>query len=122
MRLKIAILVLLIVVFVVVGLISFSGNAPESSAIDQDRFVQAYVELATLAETLPIGTPEYEREKARVLGEMGLQPSEVEDALALYNNRPELWRPVWERIQEELARRGEGITGGAEATGATDSL
>jgi hypothetical protein len=118
MRFKLAIIVVLVLVFVVVGFQYFSGQTTETLAIDQDQFVQAYVELATLAESMPIGTPEYDREKERVLGEIGLKPQQVEDALAMYNQRPELWRPVWERIQEELEKRNGAIgVGGSDTTG-----
>jgi hypothetical protein len=54
---------------------------------------------------MPIGTPEYEREKERVLGRLGLEPSQVEAALAKFNDRPDLWHPVWEKIQIELEKR-----------------
>lgn len=105
MRVKLAILVVLVVVFGVFGFLYYSGKSTETMAIDQDQFVQAYVELATLAEQMPIGTPEYDQAKARVLEKIGLKPAQVEDALAMYNNRPELWRPVWEKIQVELEKR-----------------
>jgi len=110
MRFKLAIIVVLVLVFGVIGFKYYSGQTTETMAIDQDQFVQAYVELATLAEQMPIGTPEYDREKARVLGKIGLKPEQVEEALAMYNERPELWRPVWEKIQAELEKR-EPTTG-----------
>jgi hypothetical protein len=116
MRIKLAILVLLVLVFGVIGFKYYSGKTTETMAINQDQFVQAYVELATLAESMPIGTPEYDREKERVLGKIGLRPAQVEEALAMYNQRPELWRPVWERIQAELEKRGDAV-GGGDTTG-----
>jgi hypothetical protein len=116
MRVKLAILVLLVLVFGVIGFQYYSGKSTETFAIDQEQFVKAYVELATLAESMPIGTPEYDREKERVLGEIGLQPAQVEEALAMYNQRPELWRPVWERIQQELEKRGNAVGEGAMDT------
>lgn len=122
MRFKLAIIVILVLVFGAIGFKYYSGKTTEALAIDQDQFVMAYVELATLAESMPIGTPEYDREKARVLGEIGLKPKQVEDALAMYNERPELWRPVWELIQEELERRNRAVgVGGADTTGAVHS-
>jgi len=122
MRVKLAILVLLVLVFGVIGFKYYSGKPTETFAIGQDQFVQAYVELATLAETMPIGTPEYDREKARVLAKIGLQPSQVEEALAMYNDRPDLWRPVWDRIQEELSKRGEGaVESQTDTTGSTQT-
>ena len=117
MRIKLAILVLLVLVFGVIGFKYYSGKTTETMAINQDQFVQAYVELATLAESMPIGTPEYDREKERVLGKIGLRPAQVEEALAMYNQRPELWRPVWERIQAELEKREPA--GGMQSTDTT---
>jgi hypothetical protein len=123
MRIKIMILVLLVVGFAVVGFISFSGTTPESSVINQDQFVEAYVSLATLAEKMAIGTPEYEREKARILKDIGIEPSDVEEALAYYNERPEQWRPIWEKIQDKL---GEPVpaqeSGTSEAEAKPDSM
>jgi len=105
MRIKFVILGIVIVAFGVFAFKFYSGKTSESLAINQDQFVKAYVELAILAETMPIGTPEYEREKERVLGRMGLEPSQVEAALAKFNDRPDLWHPVWEKIQAELEKR-----------------
>ncbi len=105
MRIKVIVVVLLILVFGVVGIVYFSDDSGEAFAIDQDQFVNAYVELATLAEQMPIGTDEYELAKARVLQRIGLEPGQVEQALARYNERPDLWRPIWERIQDELKER-----------------
>jgi len=105
MRIKLVILGIVIVAFGVFAFKFYSGKTSESLAINQDQFVKAYVELAILAETMPIGTPEYEREKERVLGKLGLEPSQVEAALAKFNDRPDLWHPVWEKIQAELEKR-----------------
>ena len=105
MRVKLAILIVLVIAVVVLGI-----KSTESMAINQDQFVQAYVELATLAEQMPIGTPEYDQAKKQVLEKIGLKPEQVEEALAMYNQRPELWRPVWEKIQAELEKR-EPTTG-----------
>ena len=110
MRVKLAILVVLVIAVVVLGIKFYPGKSTETMAINQDQFVQAYVELAQLAEQMPIGTPEYDQAKARVLEKIGLKPEQVEEALAMYNNRPELWRPVWEKIQAELEKR-EPTTG-----------
>ncbi|MEW5875092.1 MAG: hypothetical protein AB1752_07940 [Candidatus Zixiibacteriota bacterium] len=105
MRIKLVILGIVIVAFGVFAFKYYTGTTSESLAINQDQFVKAYVELAILAETMPIGTPEYEREKERVLGKLGLEPSQVEAALAKFNDRPDLWHPVWEKIQTELDKR-----------------
>ena len=117
MRLKITIIALMVAAFVALGIVYFQstdetlGTAPlpatasDSKAVTEDQIVRAYVELATLAETTPIGTPEYDQEKTRVLGQIGLEPGQIEKTLAEYNERPEKWRPIWDRIQSELAKR-----------------
>jgi hypothetical protein len=117
MRLKITIIALMVAAFVGLGIVYFQstdetlGTAPspaaasDSKAVTEDQIVRAYVELATLAETTPIGTPEYDQEKTRVLGQIGLEPGQIEKTLAEYNERPEKWRPIWDRIQSELAKR-----------------
>jgi hypothetical protein len=117
MRLKITIIAIMAAAFVALGIVYFQssdetlGNAPPaatasaSKAVTEDQIVRAYVELATLAETTPIGTPEYDLEKTRVLGQIGLEPGQIEKTLAEYNERPEKWRPIWDRIQSELAKR-----------------
>ena len=128
MKWRIAIIMALVAVFAGVLVLYMNGGLgivnPENrrvikDGIDEDVFVKAYVELATLAETMPIGTPEYDREKVRVLGSMGVTPEKVEKQLASYNNRPDQWRPIWEKIQAELAKRAQQSMG-AE-TGAVDS-
>jgi hypothetical protein len=117
MRLKIIIIALLVAVFAALGISYFKSSddtlgtttpataTSDPKAVTQDQLVRAYVELATLAETTPIGTPEYEKEKTRVLGQIGLEPGQIEKALAEYNENPEKWRPIWDRIQVELAKR-----------------
>lgn len=117
MRLKIVIIALLLAAFATLGVVYFKSSndtlgtttppaaASDPKAITQDQLVRAYVELATLAETTPIGTPEYEKEKTRVLGQIGLEPGQIEKTLAEYNEHPEKWRPIWDRIQDELAKR-----------------
>src|SRR3989304_1287782 len=90
MRLKITIIALMAAAFVALGIVYFQssdetlGTAPatatasDSKAVTEDQIVRAYVELATLAETTPIGTPEYDKEKTRVLGLIGLEPGQIE--------------------------------------------
>jgi len=89
-------------------------NRKVEQPIDDETFVKAYVELAVLAETMAIGTPEYEREKKRVLEAVGVTTEAVEKQLASYNDRPDLWHPLWEKIQSELQKRTQaaGTTGG----------
>ena len=119
MKLRIAIITIVVLAFAVVVTLYFKGSLgivnpvrPTIEApIDDDAFVKAYVELATLAETMPIGTPEYEQAKARVLIGMGLSPEKVEKQLASYNTRPDSWRPIWVKIQAELARRAKASGG-----------
>jgi len=119
MKLRIVIIAVLVLLFVGVGAMYLTGNLgivnpvklQVEKAIDEDTFVRAYVELAVLAETTPIGTPEYEQAKARILGDMGLTPEKVEKQLASYNDRPDLWRPLWEKVQAELARRSQTTSG-----------
>jgi hypothetical protein len=120
MKIKIAIVTVLILAAVGVVWMYQSGqlgvvdpqNRKVEQPIDEDTFVKAYVELATLAETMAIGTPEYEREKSRVLEGLGVTSEAVEKQLASYNNRPDLWHPIWEKIQAELQKRA-GTSGAA---------
>lgn len=116
MKIKIAIIVILVLAAVGVVWMYQSGqlgivnpdNRKVEQPIDDETFVKAYVELAILAETMAIGTPEYEAEKKRVLAGIGLTPEAVEKQLASYNDRPDLWHPLWEKIQAELQKRGQG--------------
>jgi hypothetical protein len=114
MKIKIAIVAVLLLAFAAfiylwqtgkLGIVNPENKKVEGQAIDDSTFVKAYVELATLAESMPIGTPEYEREKKRVLEGLGVTPEAVEKQLASYNDRPELWHPLWEKIQAELQKR-----------------
>lgn len=114
-RMKIKITIVTILVLAAVGVVWMyqSGrlgvvnpdNRKVEQPIDEETFVEAYVQLAVLAETMPIGTPEYEAEKKRVLEKVGVSPEAVEKQLASYNERPDLWHPIWEKIQAELAKR-----------------
>jgi len=105
MRAKLIIVGVVIAAFGVAFFVYSKDKSAPAQVMEQDTFVKAYVELASLAERMPIGTPEYDREKTRILHEMGVEPEQVEKALAVYNEHPELWRPVWDRIQEELEKR-----------------
>jgi hypothetical protein len=113
MKIKIAIVTILVLAAVGVGWMYQTGrlgivnpdNRLAEQPIPDDVFVRAYVELAVLAESTPIGTPEYEREKKRVLEGVGVTPAAVEKQLASYNDRPDLWHPIWEKIQTELQKR-----------------
>lgn len=111
MRFRLAILVAVVLFFGAVitlfltGYLSGGGTAGVAGTepLDADEFVAAYVELAKLAETTPIGTPEYQKARERVLGHIGVTPAQVEETLTYYNSRPDLWRPIWEKIQTQLA-------------------
>jgi hypothetical protein len=117
MRPKLIIIALLVAAFAVLAVVYLRSSddtlvtagspaaTPDPKAVTQDQLVRAYVELATLAETTPIGTAEYEKEKTRVLGQIGLEPGQIEKTLAEYNDHPDKWRPIWDRIQAELAKR-----------------
>ncbi len=122
MKIKIAIITLLVLAAVAVVWLYQTGelgivnpdNRKVEQPIDDETFVKAYVELAVLAEKMPIGTLEYEQEKKRVLEGVGVTPEAVEKQLASYNERPDLWHPLWEKIQAELQKRAEaaGTSGG----------
>lgn len=122
MKIKLAIVSVLVLAAVGVVWMYQSGklgvvdpdNRKVEQPIDDETFVKAYVELAVLAESMAIGTPEYEREKKRVLESVGVTPAAVEKQLASYNERPDLWHPLWEKIQAELQKRTQatGTTGG----------
>lgn len=115
MKIKITIVTVLILAAVAVVWMYQTGrlgivnpeNRKVEQPIDDETFVRAYVELATLAERMAIGTPEYEAEKKRVLEGVGVTPEAVEKQLASYNNRPDLWHPLWEKIQAELQKRSQ---------------
>ncbi len=119
MKTKIAIVTILVVA--AVGLvwmyqtgrlgIESPQNRLAERPIDEETFIRAYVELAVLAETMAIGTPEYEIEKKRVLEGVGVTPEAVEKQLASYNDRPDLWHPIWEKIQSELLKRTQAAGG-----------
>lgn len=120
MKWRIAIVIVLVAAVAGVVLLYLNGSLgivnPDNRRvvkddIDPDTFVKAYVELATLAETMPIGTPEYDQEKTRVLSTLGVTPEKVEKQLASYNNRPDQWRPIWEKIQAELTKRAKESIG-----------
>jgi len=122
MKTKIAIVTILVLAAVGIVWMYQSGelgivnpdNRKVERPIDDETFVKAYVELATLAESMAIGTPEYEQEKKRVLEGVGVTPEAVEKQLASYNDRPDLWHPLWGKIQAELQKRAQagGAPGG----------
>lgn len=122
MKIKVAIVTVLVLAAIGVVWMYQTGklgvvdpdNRKVEQPIDDETFVKAYVELAILAETMAIGTPEYEREKKRVLEGVGVTPEAVEKQLASYNERPDLWHPLWEKIQAELQKRTQaaGTSGG----------
>jgi len=89
--------------YVVGGMGDGAGGGASDKPLETDQFVTAYVELAKLAETMPIGTDEYNKERERVLAKIGITPAQVEETLAYYNDRPDLWRPIWEEIQTRLS-------------------
>lgn len=111
MRFRLAILATVVLFFGAVIMLFLTGylggggatGAAGSEPLDADDFVAAYVELAKLAESTPIGTPEYQKARERVLGHIGVTPAQVEETLTYYNSRPDLWRPIWEQIQTQLA-------------------
>jgi hypothetical protein len=122
MKIKIAIVTILVLAAVGIVWMYQSGelgivnpdNRKVERPIDDETFVKAYVELAILAESMAMGTPEYEQEKRRVLEGVGVTPEVVEKQLASYNDRPDLWHPLWEKIQSELQKRAQasGTSGG----------
>ena len=118
---KIIIVVVLVGLFVAGYVLFFQEGTGGPQTLAQDKFINAYVELASLAERMPIGTPEYDKEKERVLASIGVTPEQVEKALATYNDNPELWQPVWERIQEKLEAREQEIEPAAASPSPPDT-
>lgn len=116
MRLRLTILIVLVLFFaamIVVYVVRGMGDGTPTTSdepLATDKFVIAYVELAKLAETMPIGTDEYNKERERILLEIGVTPAQVEETLAYYNERPDLWRPIWEEIQTRLAEQLEDVS------------
>ncbi|HEX9750209.1 MAG TPA: hypothetical protein VGB22_02805 [candidate division Zixibacteria bacterium] len=127
MRLRIIILVLLLVVFggaIAAFQLGYVGGPAASipDTLSEDQLVEAYVRLAQLAEHMPIGTPEYDDARKRVLAEMNTTPERVEQTLAYYNERPEEWKPVWEKIQGRLTDQLEEIRTSGQDTAASGAM
>jgi hypothetical protein len=118
---KILIVVVLIAVFVGGYFLFSRDSASGPQVMEQEKFVEAYVELAALAERMAIGTPEYDQDKERLLASMGITSEQVEKALATYNDHPEMWQPVWERIQEKLEERQQELEAASTAPAPPDS-
>jgi hypothetical protein len=95
----IGVVLLLVVLFII-----FS-SLKTSPRLSEEKFVEVYVQLSMALETFDADSGDLEQERKKVLDRYGVTQEEIDEFVMDYNQNPEKWAKVWERIVQKLEEK-----------------
>ena len=79
--------------------------------------MEVYVQLSIASEMYDTNPDKLEQERKRILKKHGVTQEEIDHFIKEYNQNPEKWARVWERIVRRLEEEiGNPVEGGEEKT------
>ncbi len=81
-------------------------NSPKTSPkLSEEKFVEVYVGLSIALETYDADSGGLEQERKRILERYGVTQKDIDEFVKNYNQNPEKWAKVWERIVQTLEEK-----------------
>jgi len=105
------------VVFLLIVLFIIFDSLKTSSELSCEKFVEVYVQLSVASEMYDTDPAKLEQERKKILKKHGVTQEEIDHFIKEYNQNPEKWAKVWERIVRRLEEEiGNPVEGGEEKT------
>ncbi|MCJ7577178.1 MAG: DUF4296 domain-containing protein [candidate division Zixibacteria bacterium] len=73
-----------------------------SSKLSEDKFVEVYVQLSIASEMYDTSSTKSEEERKKILKQYNVTQEEIDHFIKEYNQNPEKWAKVWEKIVRRL--------------------
>ena len=93
--------ILLIIIFIVFNSLKTS---PELS---KEKFVEVYVQLSIASEMYETNPDTLEQERKKIFQDNGVSQEEIDHFVKVYNQNPEKWAEVWEKVVRRLEEEKE---------------
>ncbi|KPJ62816.1 MAG: hypothetical protein AMJ89_04570 [candidate division Zixibacteria bacterium SM23_73] len=90
------------VAFLLIILFIIFDRLKTSSELSVEEFVEVYVQLSVASEMYDADPAKLEQEREKILEEFGVTQEEIDHFVKEYNQNPEKWAKVWEKIVRRL--------------------
>ncbi len=95
-------IIIISVLFLLTILFIIFNRLKTSSKLSEEKFVEVYVQLSIASEMYDTSSTELEEERKKILEKFGVTQQEIEHFIKEYNQNPEKWAKVWEKIVHRL--------------------
>jgi len=89
-------------VFLLIILFIIFDSLKTSSELSYEKFAEVYVQLSVASEMYDTDPAKLEQERKKILKKRGVTQKEIDHFIEEYNQNPEKWAKVWERIVRRL--------------------
>jgi uncharacterized membrane-anchored protein YhcB (DUF1043 family) len=100
--LKNKLIIIISVVFLLIILFIVFNRLKTPSRLSEDKFVEVYVQLSIASEMYDTSSTKLEEERKKILKQYNVTQEEIDHFIKEYNQNPEKWAKVWEKIVRRL--------------------
>ena len=100
--LKNKLITIISVAFLLTILFVIFDSLRTSSELSVEEFVEVYVQLSVASEMYDADPAKLEQEREKILEKYGITQEEIDHFVREYNQNPEKWAKVWEKIVRRL--------------------
>jgi hypothetical protein len=75
--------------------------------LSEDKFVEVYVQLSIASEMYDTNPAKLEEERKKIFEKYGVAQEKLDQFIREYNQNPEKWAQVWEKIVRRLEEEKE---------------
>ena len=105
--LKNKLIIIIFVIFISIILFIIFYPLKTSSKLSEEKFVEVYVQLSIASEMYDTSSTKSEEERKKILEKFGVTQQQIDHFIKEYNQNPEKWAKVWEKIVRRLGEEKE---------------
>ncbi len=95
-------IIVVLVLLLAIALFFILNNLRTPSKLSEDKFAEVYVQLSIASEMYESKPVELEQERKKILEKYDVTQDEIDHFIEEYNQDPERWARVWEKIVRKL--------------------
>jgi len=100
-------IIIIFAIFVSIILFIVFNSLKTSSELSQEKFVEVYVQLSVASEMYDTDPAKLKEERKKILKKYSVTQEEIDHFIKEYNQNPEKWAKVWEKIVGRLGEEKE---------------
>lgn len=92
----------LVLFLCLLGFVSCNKNTDSTSLKNQEQFVQVYVELLKLQDSISVQQPSFLDSSRAILQKYHFTEEEYNRSLSYFDEKPERWQLFYQKVLEQL--------------------